>query len=66
MIHFLQFKKKTIGTNKGKFSQGTVWMEKEEKRRRFFFWKKSERTGKRMKGNFIQGGWNGFNGKMFR
>ena len=45
MIHFLQFRKKTIGTNNGKFSQGTVWMEKEEKRRRFFFWKKSERTG---------------------
>ena len=53
MIHFLLFMKKTIGTNKGKFSQGTVWMEKVEKRRRFFFWKKSERTGKRIKAHLI-------------
>ena len=45
MIHFLQFRKKTIGTNKGKFSQGTVWMEKEEKRRRFFFGKKGKGQG---------------------
>ena len=62
MIHFLQFKKKTIGTNKGKFSQGTVWMEKEEKRRRFFFWKKSERTGKRMKAHLILEDGNVFTG----
>ena len=62
MIHFLQFRKKTIGTNKGKFSQGTVWMEKEEKRRRFFFWKKSERTGKRMKAHLILEDGNVFTG----
>ena len=62
MIHFLQFRKKTIGTNNGKFSQGTVWMEKEEKRRRFFFWKKSERTGKRMKAHLILEDGNVFTG----
>ena len=45
MIHFLQFKKKTIGTNKGKFSQGTVWMEKEENGDVFFFGKKVKGQG---------------------
>ena len=62
MIHFLQFRKKTIGTNKGKFSQGTVWMEKRRKTATFFFWKKSERTGKRMKAHLILEDGNVFTG----
>ena len=37
-------------------------MEKEEKRRRFFFWKKSERTGKRMKAHLILEDGNVFTG----